>query len=190
VSCEEWEKQRAELHAISEDYGVPIDPLVEDAVIGLRCLGFPTFGSCQGHIEPETYPDGQSAQLYPHIGIRRRFLPSRFVYGWEPGEFISPLWVRRVRGNERERHYMAHLAWNVYRPMRDRLLVLLEEFRVESGRSQLLFRVKADWTGVDIEPHEQPGGPWIETTNANLARYHAELIALGVFLKRRVCSDT
>lgn len=187
MSCEQWEEERAKLHVLAEHSGIELDPLVEDACIGLRCLGFPTSGSCQGHLEPETYPDGESSPLYPHIGFRRPFRPSRFIYGLEPGQLVSPLWAREVRGNQRERHYMAHLAWNIYRPLGDRLRELLEEFRVESGRERLLFHVRADWTGVYLEPYEQPDGPWIEVTETNLARYHDELLALGAYLKRRVC---
>jgi hypothetical protein len=187
MSCERWEVERAKLQALAERCGIAMDPLVENACIGLRCLGFPTAGSCQGHLEPETYPDGDSSPLYPHIGFRRPFLPSRFIWGWEPGQIVSPLWAREARGNKRERHYMANLAWNLYRPMSERLRELLEEFQVESGRDQLLFRVTADWTGVDLLPNEQPDYPWIEITEANLARYHEELIALGAYLKRRLC---
>lgn len=187
MSCERWEEERAKLHALAAAEGTEVDPIVEDVVIGLRLLGFPTVGSCQGHVEPDIYPDGETEERHPYVGISRRVRARRFLYGWAPGQFVSPLWSREVRGSKRERHYMATLGWHVHRPMRDRLRELLDEFRVESGRDSLLFRVQANWHGVRLWPHERPDGPQIELTEENLARYHEELLALGAFLRHRVC---
>lgn len=181
----DWERAKAELEAIVAREGTILDPLVAEAVIGLRCLGFPTFGSCQGHLEPEELSDGLVAEHYPHIGFRRPFLPSRFLCGDGIGG-LSALWLRTIRGTQHERHYMAVLAWRVYRPMRFRLLDLQEEFRATTGRDRLLFTFRTSWEGVDMEPHEQPDGPWIEQTEENLTRYQEELIAFGAFLRDKV----
>ncbi len=50
MSPKTWEDAVQEVEGLADRLGKPIDPLIRPVVSALRAHGFPTTGSCQGHL--------------------------------------------------------------------------------------------------------------------------------------------
>ena len=110
-------------------------------------------------------------------------MASRFECTVGPDGRLHPSRCSDARGaNQLERHYMAMLAWRVYRPMAARLRKLLLEFAEASGRDETVMCVRASWRGVRLEPHDGE----IDLSPDSVGRCHDELLNFGRFLKRRL----
>ncbi len=170
VAAKTWEEAEGELHALAAAEGTRIDPAVSDLVVALRLLGFPTIGSCEGHLEP----DEEGEKREPYVGIRFR-LARRFIFGAGPSG-LSPLWLSPRDASKRERSYLAALAWKVNRPAVLQLREYLDEFCSETSRGTTFLCVRGSWRGV-----------WIESAPVDdeqtLAAVHAELRGFGQFLR-------
>lgn len=173
MAAQTWKEAEGELHALAAAERTRIDPAVSDLVVALRLLGFPTIGSCEGHLEP----DDEGEKREPYVAIRLR-LARRFIFGDSPGG-LSPLWLSPKQASKRERSYLAALTWKVNRPVALQLRRYIDDFRSETSRGTTLLRVRCSWRGVRIESA-------IPVDDAQaLAVVHAELRGFGQFLRRQ-----
>jgi len=70
VKQQVWDAKTAYLSEVTDRLGQPIDEGIKDMVVGLSAFGYPTTGSCEGHVD---YPFDQAPN-------KRRFsLPYVFV---------------------------------------------------------------------------------------------------------------
>jgi hypothetical protein len=170
---ERWERiERALLEGIGEEES-PLDEGVRDLVVGLRLLGFPTIGSCEGH----PVAAGEELML-PFVGMRYG-LPRRFER--DPvTDMPSPLWLDPSLASPRERWYMAALGWRVYRPMTWRLRGLLERYRVDD------FHVSSTWSGLTLEPREPDDLDSLPEAEVNglIRQWGDQLRSFGVCLRQ------
>lgn len=173
------EFERMLREGIAASGATPLDDDIIELVVSLNLLGFPTYGSCVGH----EWEGGDDDLRLPFVSFCSRRMPSRFE-----GEYGDQIWNDTRRASKRERRYFALLAWQVYRPVRDSLNALYEEFcRVRPGVP--LFAAAATWRGVLFEPREA-GMLWDErdpvVVNARIKTLGDELVAFGAFLARRM----
>lgn len=93
-----WEEISAEVEVMTDRLGMRVDEGIKKAVIALRANGFPTYGSCEGHLERE-------AVLSPYV-----LVSTQEFEGWEDDENVADRMRSENLGNQR------------------RILMLLNEF--------------------------------------------------------------
>ena len=82
-------KIRREVKEIRDTRGDPIDKNIEELVIGLRCQGIKTNGSCEGH-----------NKSYPYVNVPRqyagklcRLLAKQNITKFTRGRYNNNIWV-------------------------------------------------------------------------------------------------
>lgn len=71
-----WDKTLEQLECVSDRLGKPIDAGIKETIVAFMVNKFPTYGSCEGHVEERF---GKMRKLRPYIAIGIQEPKERFV---------------------------------------------------------------------------------------------------------------
>lgn len=71
-----WQQKLQELERVGDKLGYRIDPGIKETVAAFILNGFPTRGSCEGHLEER---QGKMVKLHPYIAVGLDAPSERYV---------------------------------------------------------------------------------------------------------------
>jgi len=159
-----WEEISAEVEAMTDRFGNRVDEGIKKAVITLRANGFPTYSSCEGHLDRE-------AVLHPYV-----LVSTEEFEGWEDDENVANQMRSENLENQRRMIRLLNEFYENRKSPYDAHLTL-ETFGPTHGFS--LFSIGADVMKV-LNPTER---------REKLRLYRQEIDDFVDFLKSKFFSD-
>jgi hypothetical protein len=207
-----WQRELQRLEKVGDKLGYRVDPGIKDTVVAFILNGFPTYGSCEGHLEERR---GKMIKLHPYIAVGLGEPDERFIseaeirqgiadqFGIAPDEIHendaagSAYWkyIREHDIQETE-EFKAVRAKNEI--LRKEFAEVFEEFYRQKGESDerlLSIRDLGPVGHFRIEDakknpiKEIPEGK-LETLREELAREQAEMAAFAKFLRERYFAES
>lgn len=121
-----YDQAKREVDQITDGLNMPVDEGIKKAVIALRMWGFPTDGSCEGHL--------QRALPYPWIDI---YAPEQAESEW-------------IQANAKERRRLRELLAEFYGSTQHHGKFQFEDIGIFGG-----FRLKSSWVKSSQKPNPQ-----------------------------------
>jgi len=202
-----WQLKLQELESVGDKLGYRIDPGIKETVAAFMLNEFPTYGSCEGHLEER---DGKVRKLHPYIAVGFDEPSKRYVGEAEIKQRIADQF--HIAPDEIEDHENAMQAYWDY--IQDHEIEETGEFQIVRAKNEALGKQFAELLEEFYKEREKPAerplaihgiGPaghfYVEDATENpkedipeeeteklrdqLAKEQAEMGTLTEFLRRR-----
>lgn len=156
ISADSWSATEQEIESITDGLGKPIDNNIKQAVIALRVYGFPTTGSCEGHLD--------WGLPYPWIDVNEE----------EPVDLVTNKSSQEAwrKANLHQQQHLLALLTQFYK---GRTTPFDAQLAFEPGRYEAFRLQSRGGNIIRILPKEQQQG--------KLTLYQREMAAFAAFLK-------
>jgi len=206
-----WEKTRGEIEGIGDSLGMPIDEGIKETVIAFMVNGFPTSGSCEGHVdralpvpwveisaqnEPEIKYKKQE-EVFDRIAKRHNFTTQDLLQ-WKNKDAEKAYWeaIDKCVKNGETKEYKKWVEEN--KKLRKEMETILNEFyqdkeidldiKLKIRPIEAIFRVysgsEEDYRDF-IKYNEEVSEERKQKRAEKLVKYKAEMDAFTEFLKQK-----
>ncbi len=168
---ERWQKNRDRINRIVDENGDPVDKGIREVVTAFNVNGFPTTGSCQGHIESGLGSSGPWIDVQtPESEEGLALLESNALNDVDRKEIEAEL-------EPNYRKYLASMVQALSNFYETRHVPFEQQLSIQGSRP-FSFRVQNNGSGL-------PQAKSAEEQQKKLRIYQTELLAFGEFLKER-----
>jgi hypothetical protein len=126
-----WQREFQRLEQVGDKLGYRVDPGIKEAVVAFVLNGFPTYGSCEGHLEERW---DKMIKLHPYIAVGIDEPPERYVDEAEIKQRIADQF--HITPDEIEEHDVAMRAYWDY--IQDKDVEETEEFKTVRMKNKML----------------------------------------------------
>ena len=206
-----WQREFQRLEQVGDKLGYRIDPGIKEAIVAFVLNGFPTYGSCEGHLEERW---DKMIKLHPYIAVGIDEPPERYVGEAEIKQRIADQF--HIAPDEVGEHDMAMRAYWDY--IQDHDVEETEKFKAVRTKNEILRKDFAALLDEFYKEQQQPSerpitihdiGPaghfhvedasentkeeisedQLDAARKELAKEKAEMAALTEFLRERLSRE-